>query len=376
MDALDRSLHKSGAKAFVMIGSSENADMRYTTRFITTDPIVYIRKAGEQGIIIVSEMEYERAARESIVGVMSRAEAGLLRILDQEKDRWRAYASMIHDFVGGSVLVPPDLPYALGTYLRDLSPVHLDQGTIPSMRAKKKKSEISDIGKVQAATEAAMNIAVTMIRRSVPKKGMLYHRGVPLTSEKVRNAMHVHLLEQGYLAQDTIVSCGKDTAIPHISGSGPLLPDEPVVIDIFPRSIASGYFTDMTRTVLKGTPAREIQEMYGAVKDAQDIAAETFRPGVTGAEVHQSVVDFFHDHGYDSGGKEGFIHNLGHGVGLDVHELPVVGPSGEKLQRGNVVTNEPGLYYRKVGGVRLENIGVITRTGLECITRFPRELVL
>jgi Xaa-Pro aminopeptidase len=375
MDALDRSLQKSSAKAFVMIGSSENADMRYITRFITTDPIVYIRKTGDQGVIIVSDMEYERAARESIVGAVSRAEAGLLRIMDKEKDRWRAYAAMIHNYVDGEVLVPPDLPYALGRYLSDFTPVHLDTGTIPSMRAKKKSAEISDIREVQTATETAMNTAMAMIRRSKPKKRILYHDGEPLTSEKIRNAMHIYLLSQGYLAQDTIVSCGTDTAVPHIAGSGPLVPDEPVVIDIFPRSIRSGYFTDMTRTVVKGTPSPEILEMYSAVKEAQDIAAEKFRPGATGAEVHQSVVDFFHDHGYDSG-REGFIHNLGHGVGLDVHELPVVGPSGGKLQRGNVVTNEPGLYYSSIGGVRLENIGVITRTGLDCLTRFPRELVI
>jgi Xaa-Pro aminopeptidase len=375
MNALDRSLLKSGAEAFVMIGSSENADMRYITRFVTTDPVIYIRKRGEQGVIIVSEMEYKRASRESAVGVMSRAEAGLLRILDREKDRWRAYAVMIHDLVGGAVLIPPDLPYALGKYLSDLTPVYVDSGTIPAMRARKKKAEITEIRKVQMATEAAMKMATMMIRRSRPKKGMLYLGKGPLTSEMVRNAMHRHLLEQGYLARDTIVSCGKDTAIPHISGSGPLLSEEPIVIDVFPRSAESGYFTDMTRTVSKGAPATEILEMYRAVKEAQDIAASMLRPGTTGAEVHESVVDFFHDHGYKDG-AEGFIHNLGHGVGLEIHELPVVGPFGGKLKQGNVVTNEPGLYYPKIGGVRLENIGVITRTGIDCITRFPRELVL
>jgi Xaa-Pro aminopeptidase len=375
MNALDRSLLKSGAEAFVMIGSSENADMRYITRFTTTDPVVYFRKRGEQGVIIVSEMEYKRASQESAVGVMSRAEAGLQRILDKEKDRWRAYAIMIHDLVEGAVLIPPDFPYSLGKYLSDLTPVYVDPGTIPAMRARKKKAEISEIRKVQIATETAMKMATMMIQRSKPKKGILHLGKGPLTSERVRNAMHRHLLEQGYLARDTIVSCGKETAIPHISGSGPLLPEEPIVIDIFPRSSESGYFTDMTRTVSKGTPAQEILEMYRAVREAQDIAAAMFRPGTTGAEVHHSVVDFFHDQGYNSG-VEGFIHNLGHGVGLEVHELPVVGPSGGKLRQGNVVTNEPGLYYPKIGGVRLENIGVITRTGIDCITKFPRELVL
>jgi Xaa-Pro aminopeptidase len=375
MKALDRALLRSGAEAFVMIGSSENADMRYITRFITTDQVVYVRKRGDAGAIIVSQMEYERASRETAVGVMTRAEAGLIRILDKEKDRWRALAVMINDLAGGPVLVPPDFPYALGKNLSDLTAVHVDQSTIATMRARKKKAEIAEIRKVQAATEAAMEKAMTMISRSMPKKGVLQLGRGPLTSERVRTAMHRLLLDRGCLARDTIVSCGKDTAVPHITGSGPLLEEEPIVIDVFPRSAVSGYFTDMTRTVSKGTPSADIFEMYGAVRDAQDHASAMLRPGITGAEVHQSVVDFFHDHGYAEG-TEGFIHNLGHGVGLEVHELPVVGPSGGKLKQGNVVTNEPGLYYKKIGGVRLENIGVITKTGIDCITRFPRELVL
>jgi Xaa-Pro aminopeptidase len=115
--------------------------------------------------------------------------------------------------------------------------------------------------------------------------------------------------------------------------------------------------------------------MFQAVRDAQDLATAMLRPGVTGAEVHQSVVELFREKGFESG-AEGFTHNLGHGVGLEVHELPVLGPSGGILKKGNVVTIEPGLYYPKIGGVRLENIGVIRREGLDRMTRFPRELVL
>ena len=214
-----------------------------------------------------------------------------------------------------------------------------------------------------------------MIRRSKPKKGILYLGKNPLTSERVRFAMHSYLLEQGYQANDTIVSCGKETALPHKTGTGPLFSGEPIVIDVFPKSVTSGYFTDMTRTVSKGIPAADIAEMYQAVREAQDLATAMLRPGVTGAEVHQSVVEYFRDHGFESG-AEGFTHNLGHGVGLDVHELPVLGPAGGKLKQGNVVTIEPGLYYPKIGGVRLENIGIIRREGMDCITRFPRELVL
>jgi Xaa-Pro aminopeptidase len=375
MDALDRSLLKEGAEAFVMFGSSENADMRYITRFVTIDPFVFAKKKDERGFIIVSQMEYDRASREAAVRVKSRSETGLLRFLENEKDRWRAYALMIHSQVGGPLLVPPDLPFALGKYLSDLTTVSVDSGTIPNMRARKQTTEISEIRKVQEATEAAMKKATLMISRSRPRKGILYLGKNPLTSERIRFAMHSCLLEQGCQAADTIVSCGKDAALPHKTGTGALFSEEPIVIDVFPKSVSSGYFTDMTRTVSKGAPATDIVEMFQAVRDAQDLATTLLRPGVTGAEVHRSVVEFFREQGFESG-REGFAHNLGHGVGLEVHELPVLGPSGGILKKGNVVTIEPGLYYPKIGGVRLENIGVIRKEGVDCLTRFPRELVL
>jgi Xaa-Pro aminopeptidase len=375
MDALDKSMEERGADAYVLIGSSENADMRYLTRFITTDPVVYIRKRGEQGVIIVSQMEYDRAVREAAVPAMSRAEAGFLRIIDEEKDRWRALARMIAEYVKGPVLVPPTFPYALGIAISQYSRVDLDAGTVGAIRAVKTREEITYIRRVQDATETAMEHAVDLIRRSKPKKGLLFLGRSALTSERIRLAMHELLMRRGCLARETIVSCGEDTATPHNVGRGPLRECEPIVIDIFPKDEVSGYYSDMTRTVSKGEPAPEIREMYTAVRDAQDLAAASIKAGVAGSAVHEKVVDLFKDRGYTTGLK-GFTHNLGHGVGLEVHELPTLGPGGDALRAGNVVTNEPGLYYPGTGGVRIENIGVVSRKGFRCLTRFPRELVV
>jgi Xaa-Pro aminopeptidase len=375
MDALDRSMEESGADAYVLIGSSENADMRYLTRFITTDPVVYIRKRGEPGVIIVSQMEYDRAVREAAVPAMTRAEAGLLRIMEEEKDRWRALGRMITEYVKGPVLVPPTFPYALGTAISGYSSVHLDTGTVEAIRAVKTREEITHIRRVQKATETAMEHAVDLIRRSKPKGGLLFLGKNPLTSEGVRSAMHEILRSRGCIARETIVSCGEDTATPHNRGSGPLRECEPIVIDIFPQDEEKGYYSDMTRTVSRGEPAIEIREMYTAVRDAQDLAAASIKAGVAGSAVYQAVVDMFKDRGYTTG-LQGFTHNLGHGVGLEVHELPTLGPGGDALIAGNVVTNEPGLYYPGTGGVRIENVGVVTRSGFRCLTRFPRELVV
>ncbi len=375
MDALDREMKKSGADAFVMIGSSDTADMLYLTRFITTDPVIYIKKRGESGKIIVSQMEYERAVKESAVPAITRAESGLIRILETEPDRCRAMARMISEYVGGDILVPPLFPYGLGIAIAEYTGVVVDTGTVGILRAKKKQDELLCIQRVQKATETAMELAITLIRNSKPRKGILFRGRDPLTSESVQLAIRELLLQKGCFARDTIVSCGKDTAVPHVRGSGPLQECEPIVIDIFPRDEKAGYYSDMTRTVSKGRPSSDIAEMYDAVRDAQDHAAAYLKPGVSGSTVYQEVVDFFSGRGYHTG-TEGFVHNLGHGVGLEVHELPVLGPGGGILAPGNVVTNEPGLYFGMKGGVRIENIGVITRTGFRCITRYPRELVI
>lgn len=375
MDALDRALKKNGASAYVMIGSSENADMRYLTRFITTDPVMYIRKTGESGYIIVSQMEYQRAEQEAAAGVMTRADAGLLTILEEEKDQWRALARMAAGHAGGKVLVPPALPYALGYHLDALAGVITDTGTIASMRAKKSRHEVKAIERVQRSADRAMAHAIDCIRKSKPRNGVLWHDGKPLTSERIRSEMHSLLMQRGCLAKDTIVSCGRDTAVPHARGTGPLYEGEPVVIDIFPSDERTGYYSDMTRTIVKGDPSPEIRDMYDAVTAAHDLAASRIKPGVSGEEAYQAVVDLFSSRGYRKG-REGFTHSLGHGVGLEVHELPSLGPGGGQLSRGNVVTNEPGLYYEKIGGVRLENTGVITRTGYRSLTSFSRDLVV
>jgi Xaa-Pro aminopeptidase len=194
-----------------------------------------------------------------------------------------------------------------------------------------------------------------------------------LTAEFIKFSMHSLLLQHGCSAVDTIVSCGEETSIPHMTGTGPLRSGEPIVIDLFPVEENSGYYADMTRTIVKGDPTPEIIEMYTALREAKRLGIAGVKAGVSGADIHQVVVDFFKDTGYESNSR-GFIHNLGHGVGLQVHELPIVGPSGTTLISGNVITIEPGLYYPGIGGVRLEDIGAVTKTGFENFTAFPEEL--
>jgi Xaa-Pro aminopeptidase len=349
--------------------------MRYLTHFTTSDPFVYFRKQGEEGTIIISQMEVGRASREGTNAVMTRAEAGLPEIIKKEKDPYRATAQMIAGQVGKKILVPPNFPIALANALGEFCSVTVDKGTVLAMRAKKTRPEIRCMKIVQSVTQIAMGHAVSLIKRSVVKKGILHLDGKPLTAEHIKYTMHCMLLEHGCCAEDTIVSCGEDTAIPHMTGTGPLRADEPIIIDLFPVHEESGYYADMTRTFVKGEPSPEILEMYTVLREAKQLAISRVKSGISGAELHQLVVDFFKERGYDSDTR-GFVHNLGHGVGLQIHELPTVGPSGKPLEAGNVITIEPGLYYPGTGGVRLEDIGAVTNKGFDNFTAFPEDLVV
>ncbi|PKL63127.1 MAG: aminopeptidase P family protein [Methanomicrobiales archaeon HGW-Methanomicrobiales-2] len=375
MNGLDSAIRDAGAAAYAAYGSSADANVRYLTRFHTTDPVVYVAKPGERGMIVVPQMEHERAVRESTAAVATRADAGYLEYIKAGEPRWRATAHMIADLAGGPILVPATFPLALARELESFRPVLLDTGAVEGMRAVKTPEEIEWIRSVQRVTEAAMEQGIALIRTSVPRGGVLHRDGRPLTSEAVRAEMHAYLLAHGCRGTDTIVSCGPDTALPHSPGTGPLREDEPIVIDIYPQDELTGYHADMTRTVVKGEPTPAIREMYDAVRDAKALGISMVRAGAAGADLYRATVEFFRDRGYESD-MRGFTHSLGHGVGLEVHEEPSLGPQGGVLAAGNVVTIEPGLYYPGTGGVRLEDMGAVTPTGFDRFTQYEEELTL
>jgi Xaa-Pro aminopeptidase len=375
MDALDDAIVRSGAGAYVAYASSDDADMRYLSGFKTSDPFIYVKKPHRRGVIIVSQMEHARAVRESHAAVMTRAQAGIVEILEHEQDPWKVAAAMITGQVQDTILVPPNFPLALARALQDTVGVTVDNDCLASMRAVKTRAQMAQIKRVQRVTESAIGVGISLIRGSKVQKGILVAGGEPLTSEIVRAAMHNHLTAHGCTAKDTIVSCGKDSAVPHCLGSGPLKAHQPIVLDIFPQDDRSGYFSDMTRTVARGKPASDVMDMHAAVCEAQVLAISRVRAGVQGAGIHDEVVGFFRDLGYGTTTK-GFLHNLGHGIGLQVHELPSLGVAGKELTAGNVITIEPGLYCPGTGGVRLEDVGAVTKKGFVDFTKFPTDMVL
>ena len=195
----------------------------------------------------------------------------------------------------------------------------------------------------------------------------------------MKEAIDTVLLKLGFVSTHTIVAGGTQGCDPHNEGHGPLPAHRPIILDVFPRSQKDGYWGDITRTVVRGRAGEKIQALYRAVAEGQALALKQARPGASGRRIHQSVRDYFDSKGFPTGlhrGRmQGFFHGTGHGVGLEIHEPPHIGSRTESILRaGQVVTIEPGLYYPRVGGVRIEDLILITPRGYRNLTRFPKVL--
>lgn len=356
-----------------------NADMYYLSSFLAGDRFALL--VCENITILVSSMEKGRAEKQSRADkCISTSEYNILEHLKGGKKPNEAYAQVLAEFLRDQGIknlgIPQSFPAGVYEHLRRIFNIKILESPASSWRMIKSPDEQEAIAASQRACERAMRRAVQLISGSKPRGEVLYRGDEPLTSEMVRGAIEISLLEDGCEAEDTIVAGGRQAADPHMRGTGPLPANSPIVMDIFPRSKSSRYFADMTRTVLRGEASPEIFEMYEAVQLAQDAGLRAVRAGVDGSEVHFRVSQAFTDLGYPEREGRGFIHSTGHGVGLDVHERPSLSEVGEVLKENAVVTVEPGLYYPEIGGVRLEDLAIVKESGCTNLTHFERQLVI
>jgi Xaa-Pro aminopeptidase len=389
LSRLDSFLADGDFDGYLVVDDGEDSDQRYLAGFDAPDEFVTLRADGETHLL-VSGLEYGRATKEAeadhVVRYSDYDWAENVEEFGREEARIRLIADFVADRGDGAtdLSVPASFPLGTADPLRerDRSVTPETDEVVTEIRATKTAEEVDAIREAQRANEAAMARAEELFREaSVADDGTLRHEGEVLTSERVAEAIEVTLLREGCALDETIVACGSDAADPHDRGSGPLVAGESIIVDIFPRSKATGYHSDMTRTFVKGEPSDEIAAWHAVTDEAREAALDAVEPGVTGAEVHDVVCDVYEDAGHptlrsDSSTETGFIHSTGHGVGLDVHELPRVSPGGGELEPGHIVTIEPGLYDPAVGGVRIEDIVVVTDDGYENLVDYPVELVV
>lgn len=387
---------RNGSPPLLFYGNSYHyPDIYRSTRFLAPDPFIALEH-GDERIIVASALEHGRAEKESrATAVRNIYEFGARELTAQGLEADVVNATVIQRFLAerhvARVSVPRYFPLGLADELRRLGIELIVATDLAERRRRKRPDEIECIEAAQRATEEAWAEGVDAIRRAqVRPDGTLTLDGETFTAERLR-----WIVEQALLARDcqtperTITAPGMQAADPHEIGHGPLRANEPVVMDIYPQH-ASRYWADMTRTVSKGEPPEAILRMYEVVQRAQDEAIAMLRPGVTGQAIHEHVEDVIFAAGYDTlrpGHRHrpddpvirGFFHGTGHGVGLEIHELPSIGRGKwgmVPLEPGDVVTIEPGVYDPAVGGVRLEDMLVVTEGGARDLTRAPRDLVV
>jgi len=389
LSALDAFLNDTDADGYLVYADSGDSTQRYLSGFDAPDPFLTLYDGDFH--LLVSSLEYGRARNAERPATVARHADYDYRAKveeyghDEASDRVTVAFLADHDVE--SVVTPEDFPLATADGLRHLG-VEVTaerEGVVDDIRAVKTAEEVEHVRTAQKANEKAMARAEQLLRESTigsdEDGAALVHDGDVLTSERVTREIEMELLRNGCALDETIVACGADAADPHDRGSGPLRPDESVIVDIFPRDKETNYFADMTRTFVKGEPNDTVAEWYDLTQEAKEAAFDALEPGATGKDVHDAVCDVYEDAGWptlrsDERTETGFIHSTGHGVGLDIHEGPSLSPRGGELKPGHVVTIEPGLYDPEFGGVRIEDIAVVTEDGHENFTDYPEELVV
>ncbi|HSC51052.1 MAG TPA: Xaa-Pro peptidase family protein [Gaiellaceae bacterium] len=367
--------------------SIRSPEMRHEVPLTVPDPFLYAERDGKRSVV-ASSFELDRInAVAPDVEALPYEEFGIDELyaqgLPREEIELEVALRAARRFGIQDAVVPSTFPLELADHLRSNGiQVRADRAHFVQRRRVKNEAELAGIRRAQRAAEAAMDAARELLRSAERQNGSLLVDGEPLTCERVKLAVEQAFTANGAFADEFIVSHGAQTAVGHDMGSGPIAPDEPVCLDLFPRDRESGCFADMTRVFVVGTPSDELAEWHRLCKEALDRSVAAVKPGVPGSELHGISCDVFEQHGYPTLRskqpgevlQDGFYHSLGHGVGLEVHEEPSLGRAPGELVAGDVIAVEPGLYRHGYGGCRLEDLVLVTDDGPEVLTDYPYDL--
>ncbi len=361
----------------LVFGDSKYPSLRHEVPLPLPDPIVYLEVDGRR-VIVAGSLDVPRMQALGGYDVLSFEELGLNELLADGMALPEAFRELTARACARlglrAAAVPSDFPLELADLLRargvELSP---DGALFDLRRRTKTPQQVAGIRRAQRAAERAMEL----VRRRLREGG-------DLTAEGLRAEARRVFVENGAVPHDMLViAAGGHGADPHDEGAGPIPAGVPIVVDIFPRDLESGCWGDITRTFCIGEPPAELAEWHRLVREAQQRATEAVRPGISGGEPYAVACEVLEAAGYATRRtsapgevlEEGFVHYLGHGLGLDLHEAPTLDEGGEVLVPGDVITIEPGLYRPGFGGCRIEDVVLVTEDGCELITDFPYDLV-
>ncbi len=358
--------------------------MRHEIPLLVPDPFLYVEVGGGRHVVVSSLESSRIAAIDGGLTIHAYEEFGYDDLVSTGMARDEAELEVLIRAAGSVGLeraaVPGDFPLELADRLRAAGlKLEVDRELFESRRRVKSDAELAGIRRAQAAAQAGMRAAAELLRRAEPGGPGLIADGEPVTSERVKEAIRAAVARGGASADALIVSHGAQTASGHEMGSGPIQPDEPVVIDLWPIDLESACYADMTRSFVVGEAPAELRKYHQLTRDSLARSLEAVRPGVAGKELHRLSCEPYERAGLPTQLtkapgqvlEEGFFHSLGHGVGLEVHEAPVLGRAPDVVVAGDVITLEPGCYRPGFGGCRLEDLVLVTEDGSELLTDFP-----
>lgn len=359
--------------------TQKSADMLYFGHVQVPDPFIAL-ELKKKRVAVVSALEFNRVRNTSVFDTVWPLE----ELAEKAKKQYqieRALPSHIIRYLAqkhklSAFRVPQDFPVKLAFELIEAGlQVEAANGLFFPKRAVKSDEEAAQIRKANGVASAAFKQVESILAEAEIRKGKLYFQDRPLTSERLHTAIGIVCLEHQATPNDPIVAGGDQACDPHHRGAGPLRANQLIIVDIFPRMLSNGYHGDMTRTYLKGKASEAQKKLVATVEEGQKMALRRIKAGLNGQEVFQEVKDFFTQSGFatkkEEGVNVGFFHGLGHGLGLEIHEPPRMGPVAMELTSGQVVTVEPGLYYPGLGGCRVEDVVRVQAEGVEMLSRHP-----
>jgi Xaa-Pro aminopeptidase len=361
-------------------------DLRAVIPHAVADPFLYVEHEGRRRVVVRS---LELARMQQVPGLEAHAdeefgidEMRAAGVPAAELPR-RVAIDACRRFGLHGAQIPPDFPVGMADALRGAGiPLVVNDETFALRRRAKSDFQVAAMRRAQKAAEAAVADIAGALRAAEIRGQDVLLDGSPLTCEYLQGLARNAFLTHGASAEELIVGHGAQVCIGHHRGSGAILAGEPVTIDLWPRDDETGFYTDMTRTFVVGEVNDELRAYHSLSREALRRSVAAIAPGVLASEVHRIACEVFEGAGYPTQLTkepgtvllEGFFHSLGHGVGLEVHEAPHLGQSDERLIEGDVLAVEPGCYRQGFGGVRLEDLVLVTAAGAEVITDYPYDL--
>jgi Xaa-Pro aminopeptidase len=364
----------------IVAPSDTDADMLYATRIFIGDPFIFLQQKGKRTLVL-SDLEIDRAKKNAKADEFVMFNQ-LEREVQGKAKKAPPYEKVLAHFLTKRgvkrALVPANFPLGFANEIkRNGIALETSNGLFWPAREKKTAEEIRLLERALRMTETGMKRGMEILKASKPGTGKkLKWSGKTLTSEILRAEIDSAILRAGGVPTNTIVAGGDQACDPHERGFGPLRADSLIILDIFPRDGKTGYWGDMTRTVVRGRASEQQRKLWEAVKAGQALALKRIKAGVDGMSIHQAITELFERRGFPTevrnGRRVGFFHGTGHGLGLEIHEYPRL--QKVVLKAGQCLTVEPGLYYPGIGGARIEDVVIVEKTGCRILSRFPKQL--